>query len=60
MIRYNTKTTEYASGFPGKSIATYMLAKYNIEEKTTNPKRAMEYYERVKEDDRKEYGEIYE
>ena len=49
VVRFNTKTTEYATGFPGQDICTYMKAKCN-KDGTANPERAMEYYIRRKQE----------
>jgi len=50
VVRYNTKTTEYASGFPNQNLCTYMKAKVK-NNGTANHESAMAYYERRKKKD---------
>lgn len=50
VVRFNRKTTEYASGIPGDILKTYMKAKCK-KDGSPNPERASEYYERIKERD---------
>lgn len=48
IVRYNKKTTEYATGYPGKQLCTYMKPKTN-KDGSPNPTAALEYYNRRKE-----------
>lgn len=48
VVRFNPKTTEYASGYPGKHLCTYMLAKINKSTGEIRPDKAMEYYNKYK------------
>lgn len=50
VVRFNRKTTEYASGIPGGALKTYMRAKCK-KDGSPDPERASEYYERIKERD---------
>lgn len=50
VVRFNRKTTEYASGIPGGALKTYMRAKCK-KDGSPDPERANEYYERIKERD---------
>lgn len=50
VVRFNKKTTEYASGIPGGALKTYMKAKCR-KDGSPNPEKANEYYERIKERD---------
>lgn len=50
IVRFNIKTTEYASGFPGQNICTYMKPKYGSGG-VAKPDTAMAYYNKFKEKD---------
>lgn len=54
VVRFNTKTTEYATGVPGGPLKTYMKAKCNRKTGEARPEVAMKYYEFNKEKDLKE------
>lgn len=54
VVRFNTKTTEYATGVPGGPLKTYMKAKYNRKTGEARPEVAMKYYEFNREKDLKE------
>jgi phage-related protein (TIGR01555 family) len=54
VVRFNTKTTEYATGVPGGSLKTYMKAKCNRKTGEARPEVAMKYYEFNREKDLKE------
>lgn len=54
VVRFNTKTTEYATGVPGGPLKTYMKAKCNRKTDEARPEVAMKYYEFNKEKDLKE------
>lgn len=54
VVRFNTKTTEYATGVPGGPLKTYMKAKRNRKTGEARPEVAMKYYEFNKEKDLKE------
>lgn len=54
VVRFNTKTTEYATGVPGGLLKTYMKAKCNRKTGEARPEVAMKYYEFNKEKDLKE------
>lgn len=54
VVRFNTKTTEYATGVPGGPLKTYMKAKCNRKTGEARPEVAMEYYEFNREKDLKE------
>ena len=54
VVRFNTKTTEYATGVPGGPLKTYMKAKCNRKTGESRPEAAMKYYEFNKEKDLKE------
>lgn len=45
VVRFNTKTTEYATGVPGGPLKTYMKAKCNRKTGEARPEAAMKYYE---------------
>ena len=51
VVRFNTKTCEYASGKPGDTFYTYMSAKYDKKAQVSDPVKAKLYYERYKEKD---------
>ena len=51
VVRFNMKTTEYASGYPGGALCTYMKAKCNRKTYEIRPDKAMEYYTGRKADD---------
>lgn len=51
IVRFNSATTEYATGFPGDKICTYYKAKYDTRRQVSRPERAMAYYLRHKEED---------
>lgn len=54
VVRFNTKTTEYATGVPGGPLKTYMKAKCNRKTGEARPEVAMKYYEFNREKDMKE------
>ena len=54
VVRFNTKTTEYATGVPGGPLKTYMKAKCNRKTGEERPEVAMKYYEFNMEKDLKE------
>lgn len=54
VVRFNTKTTEYATGVPGGPLKTYMKAKCNRKTGEARPEVAMKHYEFNKEKDLKE------
>lgn len=54
VVRFNTKTTEYATGVPGGPLKTYMKAKCNRKTGEVRPEVAMKYYEFNREKDLKE------
>ena len=54
VVRFNTKTTEYAIGVPGGPLKTYMKAKCNRKTGEARPEVAMKYYEFNREKDLKE------
>lgn len=57
VVRFNTKTTEYATGVPGGPLKTYMKAKCNRKTGEARPEVAMKYYEFNREKDLKEVGD---
>lgn len=54
VVRFNTKTTEYATGVPGGPLKAYMKAKCNRKTGEARPEVAMKYYEFNREKDLKE------
>lgn len=54
VVRFNTKTTEYATGVLGGPLKTYMKAKCNRKTGEARPEVAMKYYEFNREKDLKE------
>lgn len=54
VVRFNVKTTEYATGVPGGALKTYMKAKCNRKNGEPRPEAALKYYEYNKEKDLKE------
>ena len=54
VVRFNTKTTEYATGVPGGPLKTYMKAKCNRKTGEARPEVAMKYYEFNRDKDLKE------
>jgi phage-related protein (TIGR01555 family) len=54
VVRFNTQTTEYATGVPGGPLKTYMKAKCNRKTGEARPEAAMKYYEFNREKDLKE------
>lgn len=54
VVRFNTKTTEYATGVPGGPLKTYMKAKCNRKTGEARPEAAMKYYEFNREKDLEE------
>lgn len=54
VVRFNTKTTECATGVPGGPLKTYMKAKCNRKTGEARPEVAMKYYEFNREKDLKE------
>lgn len=53
VVRFNEKTTEYGTGFPGQNLCTYMFAKCDKQTGEINAVEAKKYYERVKARDMK-------
>lgn len=51
VVRFNRATTEYATGFPGKQLCTYMKAKCDKKTHEARPDKAMEYFTGRKADD---------
>ena len=51
VVRFNTKTCEYATGYPGGRLCTYMVAKMDRRTGELRPDKAMRYYELHKEMD---------
>lgn len=51
VVRFNRKTTEYATGYPGSWLCTYMKAKYDDKKHRIRQDKANEYYEGRKADD---------
>jgi hypothetical protein len=51
VVRFNKKTTEYATGYPGGNLCTYMIPKLNKKTRETRPDKALEYYESRKKED---------
>ena len=49
VVRFNTRTTEYATGYPGDRLCTYMKPKAK-RDGTANPEAAMNYYKQHKEE----------
>ena len=47
VVRFNTRTTEYATGYPGDRLCTYMKPKAK-KDGTANPEAAMIYYNQRK------------
>lgn len=58
VVRFNTKTTEYATGVPGGPLKTYMKAKCNRKTGEARPEVAMKYYEFNREKDLKEEDDV--
>ena len=56
VVRFNKKTCEYATGYPGGSLCTYMSPKADKKTGAARPDKAMRYYESSKEDDLSEDG----
>ena len=54
VVRFNTKTTEYATGVHGGPLNTYMKAQCNRKTGEARPEVAMKYYEFNREKDLKE------
>lgn len=54
VVRFNTKTTEYATGVPGGPLKTYMKAKCNRKTGEARPEVTMKYYKFNREKDLKE------
>lgn len=50
VVRFNTETTEYASGYPGQNICTYMKAKCK-KDGSPDVEKAKAYYEKFKKGD---------
>lgn len=53
VIRFNTKTGEYASGYPGQNLCTYMIPKDN---NGVDLPRALAYYNKYRQADEAKYG----
>lgn len=52
VVRFNRKTTEYAAGYPGGSVTTYMLAKFNKKTGQPNVELANTYFDNCKKEGR--------
>lgn len=52
VVRFNRKTTEYAAGYPGGSVTTYMLAKFNKKTGQPNAELANTYFDNCKKEGR--------
>lgn len=44
IIRFNTRTTEFAVGYPGAEVLSYYKAKWDREKKVERPDKAFEYF----------------
>ncbi len=55
VVRFNKATTEYASGYPGSRVCTFMKPKYNKKAGKINPEKAMDYYIRNMNKDKNKY-----
>lgn len=55
VVRFNTKTGEYVSGYPGQNLCTYMIPKDN---NGVDLPRALAYYNKHREADEKRYGTL--
>ncbi len=53
VVRFNTKTGEYVSGYPGQNLCTYMIPKDN---KGVDLSKALAYYNKQRLADEAEYG----
>lgn len=51
VVRFNRVTTEYATGFPGSRLCTYMKAKCHKKTFEERPENAMQYYLNNKAED---------
>ena len=54
IVRFNTKTCEYATGKPGGSLSTYMSPRCDEKTGEARPDKAMDYYTRRKAKDSQE------
>ena len=54
IVRFNTKTCEYAAGRPGSSLSTYMSPRCDEKTGAARPDKAMDYYTRRKDKDSQE------
>lgn len=52
VVRFNRKTTEYAAGYPGGSVTTYLLAKFNKKTGQPNVELANTYFDNCKKEGR--------
>lgn len=53
VVRFNTKTGEYVSGYPGQNLCTYMIPKDN---NGVDLPRALAYYNKHRQADETKYG----
>lgn len=53
VVRFNTKTGEYVSGYPGQNLCTYMIPKDN---NGVDLSKALAYYNKHRLEDEKRYG----
>ena len=53
VVRFNMATTEYATGYPGGRLCTYMKAKCDKKTGAARPDLAKKYYETHREEDTK-------
>lgn len=56
IIRFNTKTTEFAVGYPGGELLTYFKAKYDKKNGVARPGQANDYFNRKKKEEMVEDG----
>ena len=55
VVRFNTKTGEYVSGYPGQNLCTYMIPK---DSSGVDLARALDYYNKHRLADEKRYGTL--
>lgn len=55
VVRFNTKTGEYVSGYPGQNLCTYMIPKDN---NGVDLPRALAYYNKHRQADEARYGSL--
>lgn len=55
VVRFNTKTGEYVSGYPGQNLCTYMIPKDN---NGVDLSRALAYYNKHRQADETKYGAL--